>query len=157
MTELSDLSEREKWVLRLLYAPVEGGSKSIEGTTRIVKGIFLIDRMFQEKLDGFTGTGFEFRPYKYGHFDQSIYEAIDRLRAEELVEKRANGKYKGDEFRLTMEGEQIARQAYNELDDDEKELLSWIKGKHVNQPVAQLLSFVYNRYPDMAEESQYKA
>ncbi|MUV49295.1 type II toxin-antitoxin system antitoxin SocA domain-containing protein [Haloarcula sp. CBA1122] len=157
MVELSDLSEREKWILRLLYAPIEGGSSSIEGKTRIVKGLFLIDRMFQNKLGGFAGTGFEFQPYKYGPFDESIYHALDRLEEDNLIEKHVNGQYQGNEFRLTVDGERLAREAFEELDEEEQELLIWIKGKHINQPVAQLLSFVYNRYPDMAENSEYTA
>ncbi len=42
------------------------------------------------------------------------------------------------------------------LRPEQKSHLSWIKGKHVQQPVAQLLSFVYNKYPDMAENTEYK-
>lgn len=116
MTDLSELSEGEKWVLRLLHAPQKEGSRtSIEGRTRLVKGLFLVEKMFSEKFSDFTGTGFEFRAYKYGPFDESVYEALDRLEEKSLVEEKPTREYEGDEIRLPLAGERVAERAYNEL------------------------------------------
>lgn len=156
MTDLVDLSEREKWVLRLLYAPQKRGQEtSIEGRTRLVKGLFLIDRMLSNKFPDFYGTGFEFRPYKYGPFDQSIYEAVEQLEERGLVTKEPSPEYSGNEFNLTVRGETVSKKAFEELPPKYKKEISWIKGKHVQKPVGQLLSFVYNQYPEMAQQSEY--
>lgn len=148
-------SDRERWILRLLYAPpADGARKAVEGRTRLVKGLFLIEQMFNEKIDSFDGTGFDFYAYKYGPFDESVYETLERLIEEGLVKEESTPKYNGDVISLTDDGEIAARDAYEGLSDEEQRLLTWIKGKHIQQPVAQLLSFVYNRYPSFAENSE---
>jgi uncharacterized protein YwgA len=149
-----DFSDREMWIPRLLYAPAGGAQKSVEGRTRLVKGLFLIEQMFDEKIESFTGTGFEFYPYKYGPFDESVYDTLEQLIRRGLVKEESTSKYNGDMISLTDDGEIAARTLFEELTDEEQKLLTWIKGKHVQQPVAQLLSFVYNRYPSFAENSE---
>jgi len=156
--ELDDLSDREKWILRLLYAPVKNGAdKSIEGRTRLVKGLFLIERMFDEEFTEFEGTGFSFLAYKYGPFDQSIYASLERLERDGLIKEESMPEYKGDVIRLTDEDEVLAREAYDELSPKMQKQISWIKERHVQQPVAQLLNFVYNKYPETAKNSEYSA
>jgi len=156
--ELETLSDREKWILRLLYAPVKNDAdKSIEGRTRLVKGLFLIERMFDDEFTEFEGTGFSFRAYKYGPFDQSIYTSLERLENDGLVKEETMPEYKGDVIRLTDAGEVLAREAYEELSSEMQTQVSWIKERHVQQPVAQLLNFVYNKYPETAKNSEYSA
>lgn len=147
------LSEQQKWILRLLYAPqAEQRKTSIGGRTRLVKGLFLVDRMFEEEF-GKT-TDFEFEAYKYGPFDKSVYHELDQLIASGLVEVRETGRYQADNIVLTKEGIEVAREAFEVLTPEEQKLISWIKGKHIQQPVDQLLSFVYNQYPEMADETE---
>lgn len=156
--EITNLSNREKWILRLLFAPSgEGYSNSIEGRTRLVKGLFLVERMFSEKFTDFQGTGFDFRAYKYGPFDKDIYTSLERLEEAGFVKENKMPEHKGDLIRLTDDGEVLGRESYNELTEEKQTQLRWIKQKHVQQPVAQLLSFVYNRYPKTAENSEFKS
>jgi len=150
-------AKQRKWILLLLYAPQsEGRERVIRGKTRLVKGIFLVEQMFSEKFPEFEGTGFAFEAYKYGPFDEGIYHTLETLESESLVHIRPTGDDKGDIIRLTEEGEKTAEGYWQQLPPEQKKHLSWIKGKHVNQPVAQLLSFVYNRYPDMARNSKHR-
>jgi hypothetical protein len=152
----TETTRPEKWILRLLYAPENGESATpIEGRTRLVKGLFLIERMFDEKFSDFNGTGFDFRPYKYGPFDEEIYHTLENLEQRGLVTEQPNGAYEGDLIELTPFGKRIAEPAYDELPTEQQFRLSWIKRRHVQQPVAQLLTFVYRQYPDMAENSEY--
>jgi len=147
------LSEQQKWILRLLYAPQSGQRKtSIGGKTRLVKGLFLVDRMFEEKFN--RSTSFQFEAYKYGPFDKTVYDELEALVRERLVEIQSTGKYEADNIVLTSEGIEPAKEAFEELDEEEQKLLSWIKGKHVQKPVDQLLSFVYNQYPEMADNTE---
>lgn len=158
MPDISTLDEQDKWILRLLYAPQKNNAATaIGGRTRLVKGIFLIDRLFREKFPEFQGTGYAFEAYKYGPFDKDIYDRLERMEANGLIQEVPTGEYEGDEIRLTSAGEAVAEDTYTELRPDYQSHLSWIKGRHVQQPVAQLLSYVYNKYPDMAERSEYSA
>ena len=150
-------SKRRKWILLLLYAPQsEGREKVIRGNTRLVKGVFLIEQMFSEKFPGFDGTGFAFEAYKYGPFDEDIYHTLETLESDGLVQIQSTEHNEEGIIQLTEEGEETAEKYWQPLPPEHKSQLSWIKGKHVNQPVAQLLSFVYNKYPDMAQNSEYK-
>lgn len=147
----NSLSEQQKWILRLLYAP-QAGQRKIGGKTRLVKGLFLVDRMFREKFG--KSTGFEFEAYKYGPFDKEVYNELDELRATDFVEIRETGRYQANDIVLTKDGLKVGKEAFEELSEEEQQLISWIKGKHIQQPVDQLLSFVYNQYPEMADNTE---
>lgn len=151
------LNETEKWILRLLFAPEQTDpAVPIDGRTRLVKGLFLIDRMFAKKFPDFEGTGYEYDAYKYGPFDQDIYDELERLEELGLVTEEERPGFEGDRIELTTEGKELAADEYYAMQPEQQSHLSWIKRKHVQQPVAQLLSFVYDQYPEMAEESEYR-
>lgn len=147
------VGDRPKWILRLLYAPVKGKeSMPIVGTTRLMKGCFLLDRRFSDELN--IATDFDFHPDKYGPLDPKVYEAVDHLEDLGLLEVEDSEKYEGVEYILTKEGKTVGRREFEEMDEEARELLSWIKSKHVLSPLPKLLSFVYNQYPQMAKESR---
>jgi len=149
------LSDREIWILRLLYAPVEGNKPvPIVGTTRLMKGLFLVQRKFEEEFE--IDPGFEFQPDKYGPLDERVYEALDSLDEEGLLTREESTEYDGLEYELTFEGERVGRRQFQELAEDQQQMISWIKGRHVLRELSQLLSFVYNRYPNSASESVLK-
>lgn len=152
-----DVDEREAWVLRLLYAPNENGTSSpIYGKTRIVKGMFLLQRKLKENFE--TDAGFEFEAHKYGPFDPSVYSALERLERTEKIrtqtENEHGTKYNGVEYSLTPEGKQDAQELYNSLSAEKQELVKWVKYKQLMRSLGALLSYVYMEYPKMTEESE---
>lgn len=152
VSEEYELDGREGWVLRLLYAPAQGQEcKPIVGDTRLMKGLFLVHKRLQDEFS--KETPFEFIPEKYGPLDPKVYDAVESLERQNLIKKTTSEKYNGDEFRLTPEGKPIARQLFEELSEEERELVEWIKTKHVMWELPRLLSFVYRQYPDYARES----
>lgn len=156
ITENSDntaIGDRGEWILRILYAPVRGKSAvPIVGKTRMMKACFLAHKKLLNEEN--IQTDFQFRPDDYGPLDPQVYEALDELERRELITKRESREYDGTEYRLTNKGEKEAMMLFKELSGSERELLSWIKGKHVLKPLSQLLSYVYNRYPKYAEKSK---
>lgn len=147
------LGDRPEWILRLLYAPVKGQKcMPIVGTTRLMKGCFLLDRRLEEEKR--IETDFEFRPDKYGPLDPAVYESVEFLELEGLITTHESERYDGTEYALTSSGKSEAEPLFQQLPDDQKELICWIKGKHVLQSLSKLLSFVYNQYPSMAEKSK---
>lgn len=151
--ETRALGDRPRWVVRLLHAPVkETENIPIVGITRLMKGCFLTHRKVQEEHG--IKTGFEFRADNYGPLDPKVYDTVEYLERENLLRVEESDKYDGKEYILTPEGETQAKAAFKELDDDVQQLLSWVKGKHVLRPLPKLLSFVYNQYPRMAENSK---
>lgn len=148
---VGDVGNRPEWILRLLYAPVKGRrALPIIGTTRLMKGVFLVDRKLAEEYG--VETDFEFRAEKYGPMDEKVQEALSRLESDGLVVSESSQRFDGTRYDLTEEGERVAKQRFDELDSEQRELLGWIKGQHVLRSLPKLLSFVYNQYPEMAEK-----
>ena len=149
----SEVGDRPQWILRLLYAPVRGTvGVPIVGATRLMKACFLLDRKLDEEVG--AETDFQFRPDKYGPLDPKVYDAIEVLEEDHLIRQKESVKYEGTEYLLTEMGERCGEELFMELSTEEQELITWIKGKHVLNSLSKLLSFVYNQYPEMAENSE---
>lgn len=146
-----DVGNRSEWILRLLYAPVKGRrALPIIGTTRLMKGVFLVDRKLEEEHG--VETDFEFQAEKFGPMDERVRDALEALESDGLVVTEPSQRFDGTKYGLTEKGERVAKQRFDELDDELRELLGWIKGQHVLRSLPKLLSFVYNQYPEMAEK-----
>lgn len=147
------VGDRTEWILRILYAPTKNSdSTPIVGETRLMKACFLVHRKLQEEFG--TQTDFEFRPDDYGPLDPLVYDAVEILEETGDIRTAPSEKYNGTEYRLTRSGEEKAKDLFYDLPQGEQELISWIKSKHVLNSLPKLLSFVYNQYPDMAENSK---
>lgn len=150
--EKTAMGDRTEWILRLLYAPVNGEeAKPVVGMTRLMKGLFLLDRKLDEKFD--VETDFEFEADKYGPLDEKVYEAVDELKRDGLIDVKESDGYDGKEYMLTERGEIEGGKKYKEIPLEQRQLISWLKEKHVFRELSSLLSFVYNQYPKSAEES----
>lgn len=151
--ESKTLGDRPEWILRLLYAPAEGNvAAPIVGTTRLMKGCFLIHKKLESELG--MKTDFKFHPDRYGPLDPKVYDSIERLEKQGLVAISESREYSGTEYTLTPDGKSEARVLYNDLPGEAQELLSWLKSKHILSPLPKLLSFVYNQYPETTKNSE---
>lgn len=121
-----------------------------------MKACFLLSRNLKENFD--IDTGFDFKPDKYGPFDQGVYEALEFLEDEQLlsISKPSNHPEPYDllEYKLTDEGEEQARELFSQLSNEEQELIKWVKNKQAMKKLGSLLNYVYNEYPDMTRESE---
>lgn len=149
--------KREAWVLRLLYAPNENGdSCPIYGKTRMVKGMFLLQRKLKENFE--TEAGFQFRADRYGPFDPGVYDTLEGLEKSDkirtLTESEHNAKYNGIQYSLTPKGEKEAERLFNLLSSEKQELVKWVKYKQLMRSLGALLSYVYMEYPKMTTESE---
>lgn len=153
--QMEELGPRERWILRLLYAPSKGETGGpIVGKTRLMKGLFLVQKKFEDDLG--RDPGFSFHPDKYGPLDPKVYDAIDNLKDLNLINQHPSEQYDGDEFELSNEGYEVAGTLFEQLSDEEQNLLIWIKSRHLYRDLDKLLSFVYTRYPKSAEKSVLK-
>lgn len=152
------IEDRAEWILRLLYAPDAYGRRNtpLFGKTRLMKATFLLDRKLEEEFG--IETGFDFRPDRYGPLDPGVYQAIERLeerRELNVDEPEEHGaKYDLVRYQLTPKGEQRAAELYNELPDEQRKLVEWVKNKHALKKLGRLLTYVYNEYPEMTTESE---
>lgn len=151
------LDDRGKWTLRLLYTPDgDGVPQPMYGRTRMVKAMFLVQRKLEEEFN--IDAGFDFEAYKYGPFDQGVYEALEDLELKNLIEvidpddhdsMRDQPKYV-----LTEKGKEHGAELWSNLDERQKDLLRWVRYSQASRPIGSLLSYVYRNYPDMTTESE---
>jgi uncharacterized protein YwgA len=123
------------------------------GRTYLQKFIYLFNReVFDEKL-------FEYSFYKYGPFSQEINEELAELEIEGLVEERAeltgqlNTAYT---YELTDSGKKEADKTFNQkIDAKTREKLIAYVNRFRSYTPTQLLRFVYAKYPEVAENSEF--
>jgi len=152
----ADVGDRQEWILRLLYAPYDGKKPDSPtvGTTRLMKGCFLIHRKLEEEHD--IKTDFDFRPDKYGPLDPMVYTALEQLEDEGYITAEPSRKYDGTEYALTDSSKEEVKEIWEKIDEDVQQMIIWVKTRHLSRSLTGLLSFVYEMYPDMAVKSEVR-
>jgi len=152
-----NLDRPEKWTLRLLYTPSDSGvSEPMFGRTRVVKAMFLVQRNLEEEFN--VDAGFDFRPYKYGPFDQRVYGALEHLEMIKFVEMTPPGEhsaaYDSKRYQLTEKGLDHGEELWDQISEGQQRLLRWVRYEQADRPLGSLLSYIYSNYPDMTTESE---
>jgi len=141
--------------LALMYAE-EG--ETIEGRTRLQKMVFLLQKELDElDTNPIDSSEYDFIPYDYGPFSKKLYDDLDYLSDEELVndfeEEMNDGKVKYN-YKLTSEGEEfVERQLASSEADLIEELAEKMKTNYNDTPLSTLIDYVYSEYPEYAENS----
>lgn len=154
-------------LLVLLYAPSKKGYKEpITGITRLEKLMFLFSKFSNTKIEDL-----KFEKYYYGPYSEAIYDVV-QLAAENnlitLVEARNLPEYDlevthaewGQKreyfFKLTKDGEKIAKILWENLSDEDKFLVLELKRRFNRVPLRSLISLIYVKYPEYLEYSKLK-
>lgn len=154
-------------VLLLLAAPGQGKSATgrIDGVTRLEKLLYLADR--ESALPSQVEEPLQFVPYNFGPFSKAVYEAVDLL--EEMTPplvrevRMADGEtidneteaglgtgrteYVERRFLLTEDGQLVAALLAGKH-PEVMDLLTRIKRRYGVMTLNQLVSYVYNKYPE---------
>lgn len=122
------------------------------GPAQIQKLMFLIDA----ELGGtIGGPFFDFMPYDYGPFDSNVYSALHRLKHEGLLDTDYTGRYR--RYFLTGPGHATGRQHLNQLGENARDFIArtarWVR----EVSFSQLVSAIYERYPEMKENSIFRS
>lgn len=151
------MSSREAWILRLLYSPTSSDGNrdfSLYNGKRLMRALFLIDQKMTEHFN--KQTEFAFEATKKGPIDDDVWSSIESLKSKNLLEvtseKKHGAERRGDEFKLTKEGTEKARRYYNELTDDERCLIDWVRGDVASKSLGSFRSYVYSQYPEMTTD-----
>jgi len=141
--------------LALMYADSQG---TIEGRTRLQKMVFLLEQELKEQPERpIDGDGYNFIPYDYGPFSRSLYDDIDWMSEEGLVndskEEMEDGQVKYN-YEITEQGKEFVE---NQLPTQEGQLISElarnIEGEYNDVLLSNLIEEVYSEYPEYAENS----
>lgn len=117
---------------------------------QLQKLLFLIDRELSAELGG---PFFDFRAYDYGPFDRRVYDILETMQAETLVEIEHSNLRK---YRATQKGQRIGEEAISRvpdwLGDAIRTYSSWVR----QLSFAALVSAIYKKYPDMKVNSVFQ-
>jgi uncharacterized protein len=139
--------ERPDLVLAAL-ASADGGSFT---PVQVQKLFFLVDR----NISGDTGgPHFNFHPYSYGPFDKAVYEELERLNEQGLVDIDSTGSVKS--FRLTVSGQAKGTAASGLLPENARHYIGEVTAFVRSLPFSKLVSAIYRAYPEMRQNSVFQ-
>jgi uncharacterized protein YwgA len=120
---------------------------------QIQKCLFLLSREIPQHLpQGF----YEFAPYNYGPFNKGIYDDLDELASEGLVYILSSGDRRWKEYAATPSGLErsatIGRDVPDQVTEYLRHLMAWCRSKTFEE----LVSAVYNRYPEYRRNSVFQ-
>jgi uncharacterized protein len=149
-----------------------------DGITRLEKLVFLLKQ--ETHFDSEVSDPFTFEAYHYGPYSREIYDAVDFLKAMQLLSERrvdvSSGldvseeaealdfydaldeeeQYIERQLELTEDGKAVAKVLSTRVSPEGKDALKATKDKYGTMPLRQLLRYVYDRYPAYAEKSMIR-
>lgn len=122
------------------------------GPAQIQKLMFLIDAELGQNIGG---PFFNFVPYDYGPFDSAVYSALHRLSLEGLLDTDYTGRYR--RYFLTDPGHAAGQQHLTQLDESARDFIARAARWVLEVSFSQLVSAVYERYPEMKVNSIFRS
>lgn len=116
------------------------------------KLVFLVDQLKAEV----GGPYFNFQPYHYGPFDKAVYEDLLALQCESAVEIVSDERLKMSKYRLLSRGEACGRAILDTFTTDTRNYIQNLSDFVRQASFADLVSAVYDRFPEMKVNSIFK-
>jgi len=111
-----------------------------------------LDKNIGEQIGG---PFFDFQPYDYGPFDSAVYHELEELEGDGVVEVIEQNRFGRRAYRLTDQGLEEGQAALSKLDPPIQEYIrkvaKWVRALSFSQ----LVSAIYNKYPEMKENSVF--
>ncbi len=144
-------SERTMDRRELILAVFSTANREPFSPVQAQKAFFLIDENIADKLAG--NKFFNFQPYHYGPFDKSVYEELEYLSRENLIE--IDESYGSKNYRLTSKGQEIGTEILSKLEDRERGYIERVVQFVRSLSFTQLVAAIYKAYPDMRKNSVF--
>ena len=143
------MMKREDILISFIHTPTDGKPNQPIDPIRIMKGLFLLKMEMGDKLSEF----YNFEPYLYGPCSFEVYEDIEKLISERMLDKlKLESFHSWDHYRLTRMGEKRADEISKKMVDLQTKIKE-IKKLVVSMEFMDLLRYVYKKYPDYAKLS----
>lgn len=121
---------------------------------QVQKLFFLLDNNISQFIDG---PHFNFIPYDYGPFDKEVYRVLESLEQDSLVESVQATNFSSRLYRLTDDGVKLAWRKFNQLSVESQEYIRKLVSLVHSLTFSQLISLIYDLYPEMKENSVFRA
>lgn len=121
---------------------------------QIQKAVFLVTRNLPNLVD--EGPGYDFIPYDYGPFDQSVYTDAEIMQREGRVEIIRQEGTRWNRYSASDLGVDSGKRILNALGNRERNyivsLSQWVRA----QTFEQLVKAIYAKYPEMRTNSIFR-
>jgi len=148
--EIPQITERQAVLLATIYYHQNIVEKPAMVTVAM-KSAFLLQQ------EAGLNLGYDFIPYKYGPFSKEVYEDIEELEKNLLVERvKPKKDIEMTEIRLIEEFKDWTEKIIDSLPEDIKEIVKAYIEKYGKMELNELLDYVYAKYPEYATKSKRK-
>lgn len=137
--------DRRDVTLVMLTLAESGPYKPVQ----LQKAMFLVSKKAEKIFD--KKSRFKFEPYDYGPFDKAVYQETEILELCGLAEIDRNGRWY--QYSATKEGKTRAKDLMKEIPENTVDLLQKISNLVRSLSFADLVSAIYDAYPEMRENS----
>jgi hypothetical protein len=145
-----ELTPRQETLLMFVGADKE---KELD-PVRIMKGMFLFAK--ETPTDWLPSEArYRFEPYYYGPYSPQIYSDLDQLGGYGYVRAREVPGRSWNHYSLTPEGAEVAQSITRTANPKASQYLRTLRAFVDGLSFRQLLTTVYNRYPDYAVNSVF--
>lgn len=147
-TQITNI-DRKNWILLLLYTKGKDGSfcEPIRGGIKLMKELFVLGQTIK------PSNFYEFVPYLYGPCSFELYEDLETLTQERLIDIFDEYRDGHGLYSLTKKGIEKSKKFFNSLDKDTSDKISQIKSELNHLSFLDLLKKIYKEYPDFAKKS----
>jgi len=126
---------------------------AVQTPVQIQKLLFLLDKKIPEALDG---PHFSFVPHNYGPFDRGIYDVLDVLEEQGLVEISRDPHLQWSKYRTTPDGQEEGKKILDHLNPKTYEYIKELSAFVRKLSFSQLVSAIYKEYPEMKVNSVFQ-
>ncbi|MCP5197335.1 MAG: hypothetical protein H6974_11195 [Gammaproteobacteria bacterium] len=134
----------------LVLAALSTGGQHPYSPVQVQKLFFLLDRNLPEEVGA---PFFAFEPYNYGPFDRQVYDELERLREQGAVEIDHSGQWRL--WRLTLDGLERGHAELAKLPPPLSDFIGQSSEFVRSLSFAQLVSSIYQAYPEMKQNSVF--
>lgn len=144
--------KRSDWLLLLLALRIEGTERSALDPVRVQKGMFL----FAKEGGVSESEAYTFEPYNWGPYSTLVNNDLQELVRDEFAVARDVPGYTWKTFAPTADGVNKARNLLKTAPRDSVQKLAQIKKRVGLVTFNELLSDVYENYPEFATRSLFR-
>ena len=123
----------------------------LHSPVQVQKLFFLLEENISDSLDW---PHFDFQPYNYGPFDKGVYDVLNELRNQGLVEVAPEKNWSA--YRLTADGQKRADALLSLLPDNVRNYVIETSEFVRRLSFSQLVSAIYKAYPNMRVNSVFQ-
>ena len=138
----------------LMLAALAASDGAVHSPSQVQKLFFMLDREIPAHVGG---PFFQWMPFDYGPFDVEVYTELQTLAHQNLVTIEQAVYVRVHRYRLTPQGQRAGDECLRQMTPAVAEYLQALSAWVRHLSFAQLVSAVYQSYPDMAVNAVFRS